>query len=348
VVRDMFGAVVQGATVNAGNDGRRATTDAQGRFRVEGLPSRDSLEIVVRRLGYLPLVFRAALVPGENIFTFELQQIAQMLEAMRTEVPESGLSGIVGDTAFDIVPGASITSVVHRTGVLSNEKGQFVIDPEAPGADMLLVQRPGFHPRLVSFTMPAKGGLKLVVWLTPIDAQLSGDARRALSEPSISLLQALQDFGQRRRYAPAATTTFATREQFARYAPHMSLLSATRYLPRFQRLGSGDVRCVIVDGHVLMGQGLELFNSDEVETLEIVRVGSLGNNEQRGCAATELEGHTTAYTMLGEPRDTVVPPPVAPGQRAPRRGAPVIMPREATKPGFSKEGSLVAIIVLRR
>jgi hypothetical protein len=66
VVRDTLGAPRQGARVTVdGVDGAEATTDADGRFRLTGLPA-GSRPVVVRALGYAPQVVNASLRPGRD------------------------------------------------------------------------------------------------------------------------------------------------------------------------------------------------------------------------------------------------------------------------------------------
>jgi hypothetical protein len=281
LVKDVDGKPLPAVIVDISGVKRHAVTDDRGRFRIDKL-STDSLIMIVRRVGLVPLTFDMKLVPGENDLTVTMEPVPQILDAVRSETQQTGLFGVVGDTAFDIVEGATVSTVVHTETTTTNERGQFFFDPVKPGADMVDVRKLGYRPRIVSFTMPPKGGQRVAIWLTPLSAGLDEAAMRRASAPPNALVRELFDFGQRRRWVNSARSFFATREQLAQYASGMLADEALRYLPRFGTVRSYEIDCVIVDGTMAAGF-LDQYTANEMETLEITAVGTLSQNEQKSC-----------------------------------------------------------------
>jgi hypothetical protein len=283
-ITDVDGHPLPGVFVDFSGSKRHARTDDRGHFRMDKLPT-DSLIMIVRRVGLVPMTFDLLLVPGENIVTIRMEQVSQVLDAVRSAVAQTGLFGVVGDTAYDIVAGATVSTVVHKATTVTNQKGQFSFDPVQTGADMVDVRKVGFRPRLVSFTMPPKGGQRVAIWLTPLPPGLDAAALRRASRPSNALVQELFDFRLRRLTASSARSMFATREQLAQYAIGMLASDALRYLPRFGTVRADDIACVIIDGVMALGSTLYDFSTNEIETLEVTSVRTLQPQDAKRCLA---------------------------------------------------------------
>jgi hypothetical protein len=293
-VTDLDGQPLANVGIDVTGSRRRATTDARGKFRVEGLQSGSAF-ISVRRIGLAPMLLEAQLVAGENILTVTMEPVAQRLDAVRTDVEQTALFGVVGDTAFDIVPGAQVSTIVHKATTLTNEKGQFFFDPIKPGADMVEVRKFGYRPRIISFTVPPKGGQKIVVWLTPLPSGLDSAAMAGMSALSNRVVQSLWEFGFRRRTANVVKSRFATRELLAERALGIQLEDALRLLPNFAGISNSDIICLVSDGQVFTGRGVEGLMADEVETLEVLPVADLPTADRETCSA----GASARATSIG-------------------------------------------------
>lgn len=66
VVHDSLGTPLEGAVVTIEALGRTVLSDGAGRFRVGGLPS-DTLDVSVRRVGFAPAYFAAAIPPATTV-----------------------------------------------------------------------------------------------------------------------------------------------------------------------------------------------------------------------------------------------------------------------------------------
>jgi hypothetical protein len=300
LVQDLSGKPIPEVIVDVSGVKKHGVTDAKGRFRIEKLGA-DSVSVILRRVGLVPQTIEVKLAPGQNEITVTMEPVPQVLDAVRSATTQTGLFGVVGDTAFDIVPGAAVTTVVHHATTTTNEKGQFYFDPVKPGADMVDVRKLGYRPRIVSFTMPEKGGQRVAIWLTPLPAGLDENAIRRLSAHSNALMQELFDFGQRRRWASSTRSMFATREQLAQYASGMRADDALQHLPRFGLVRPDDVDCVIIDG-TMAGGLLRDYDADEIETLEITATGTLTSYERSRCIGSSggfaRRQHWAALIML--------------------------------------------------
>jgi hypothetical protein len=282
-VKDVDGKPLRDVIVDVSGVKRHAVTDDRGRFRVDKLTTAP-LVMIVRRVGMVVLTFDVNLVPGDNEVSIIMEPLPQVLDVVRSATEQTGLFGVVGDTAFNIIQGANVSTIVHKSSAVTNDKGQFFFDPVQPGADMVDVRKLGFRPRIVSFTMPPKGGQRVAIWLTPLPGGLDDKSVRRMSAPSNALVQELFDFGQRRRWASSARSMFATREVLAQYASGMTAEEALRYLPRFGTVRPYDIDCVIVDGTMAAGF-FDQYYTNEIESLEITAVGLLSPGEQRSCTS---------------------------------------------------------------
>lgn len=272
IVRDPGGVPIANVRVTVVDPRRVAVTNEDGKFAMPKLPSGDTLRLYVGRIGYRPTQIALVLVPGSNELSVDLEPIAHQLDAIRTSVEQTGVFGVVGDTAYEVVAGAR----VHLTaGVLvarvTNELGQFAIDTVKPGANLLEVQKEGFKPRLVSFTQPAKGGTKLAIWMMPLPA----GANPQSSDFENRTIAALFDFKSRARYR-RMEAIIATREMLAKYGPGMRLSDAIDALPGAVTKGARarDFKVIFVDEMQSPDSTLDSFQADDVELVELYPPGS--------------------------------------------------------------------------
>ena len=77
LVRDLGGEPVANARVQVADLRRSAVAGQDGRFTLRGLPSGDTLQLIVGRIGYRPVHLVLLLIEGDNDLTVELEPIAQ-------------------------------------------------------------------------------------------------------------------------------------------------------------------------------------------------------------------------------------------------------------------------------
>jgi len=145
--------------------GRQQTLSANGAFRLDKLKPGE-YQLSARRLGYLPQMRAVTVGDNGGVTAFCLVPSAQTLAPVVTSAPRLGLSGVIADTAFGIVPGAEITVLGGSGQAVSDSAGIFFV-PVKPGRYMVRVKRAGFESKMVSVTVPTDSGRKILVWLMP-------------------------------------------------------------------------------------------------------------------------------------------------------------------------------------
>jgi hypothetical protein len=181
IVSDTLGNPVDSAEVFITSLKRRATSGADGTFRFDDLkPS--TYEVSARKLGYLPQLRNVKVDDEGGTTAFSLIPYVRGLPPVVSSSPRGGLSGVVGDTAYNIVAGAEISILASDRRSVSDSTGSFFMDLR-PGRYMVRVRRPGFASRLVSVTIPNDSGRRMVVWLTP--SSRGESAREAFAMDSL-------------------------------------------------------------------------------------------------------------------------------------------------------------------
>jgi hypothetical protein len=167
IVRDTTGFAIDGEVMIV-QLRRRVTASADGRFSFADVkPGR--YQVGVRRLGYFPQVKTVTVSEDGGVVEFLLVPLRASLPPVVTSAARGGLSGVIGDTSFSVIAGASVEIVSTVRRAVSDSLGQFFIDAPA-GKYMVRVKRAGYGSRLISVTVPADSGRRMLVWLSPATA----------------------------------------------------------------------------------------------------------------------------------------------------------------------------------
>jgi hypothetical protein len=108
-----------------------------------------------------------------------------VLRPVVTTVARGGLSGVVGDTAFNALGGAEVRVLGHDAHTITDSTGSFYI-PIKAGSYLVAVKDAGFADRLVSVIVPTDSGERIRVTLAP-------PTRR----PTVREVHNFDDLGQR-------------------------------------------------------------------------------------------------------------------------------------------------------
>jgi hypothetical protein len=165
VVADSGGNPIDSADVAIASLKRRATTGTDGSFRFDKI-SPGTYDVSARRFGYAPQVRRVVVGANGGVVRFALVPMPHALAPIVSSVARGGLSGVIGDTAFNVVEGATIAVVASDHRAVSDSLGRFFIDLH-PGRYMVRVTHTGFVSRMMSVTIPNDSGRRLAVWLAP-------------------------------------------------------------------------------------------------------------------------------------------------------------------------------------
>jgi hypothetical protein len=182
VVTDTSGRAIDSVEVFVTSVKRRTTTNADGTFRFDDVKA-GTYQLNTRKLGFFPQVRSVKVDDAGGTVAFRLVRSSYGLPAVVTTSTRPGLSGVVGDTAYNSIAGAEISVLASSSRTRSDSTGAFYLDLK-PGGHAVRITRPGFTPQLVSVTVPPDSGRRIVVWLTPLDAGLA--AREGLAMDSLA------------------------------------------------------------------------------------------------------------------------------------------------------------------
>jgi hypothetical protein len=171
VVNDTLGTPVDSAEIFIASLKRRVMSTPDGSFRLDDIKP-GTYDVSARRLGYLPQLRKVKVGEDGGTTTFNLIPYVRGLAPVVSSSTRGGLSGVIGDTAYNIVAGAEISVIATDRRAVSDSTGSFYMDLK-PGRYMVRVKREGFGSKLASVTIPNDSGRRIVVWLSPSSGPVS-------------------------------------------------------------------------------------------------------------------------------------------------------------------------------
>jgi hypothetical protein len=184
VVRDTAALALDSVEVSITSLQRRVFSKADGSFLFTDV-GPGKYEVRARKLGYGPQIREMVVDSAGATGMFSLVPLPYVLRPVVTTVARGGLSGVVGDTAFNALGGAEVRVLGHDAHTLTDSRGSFYI-PIKAGSYLVAVRDAGFADRLVSAIVPPDSGERIRVTLAP--------PARALSAREI---HDIDDFGER-------------------------------------------------------------------------------------------------------------------------------------------------------
>jgi hypothetical protein len=172
IVTDTLGNAVDSVDVMVGSLKRHALTTSDGTFRFDDIKP-GTYDVSARKLGFFPQLRAVRVGDAGGTLAFELVRTTYALPPVVTTAARIGLSGVVGDTAYNVIADAEITVLATDRHARSDSTGAFYL-PVKPGRHIVRVTRPGYAPHMVSVTIPPDSGRRIIVWLTPSDRRGAG------------------------------------------------------------------------------------------------------------------------------------------------------------------------------
>jgi hypothetical protein len=210
VVMDSSHNVLEGVDVFVRSQRRSAKSGAQGRFQIPDLEV-GIYELTVRRIGYEIAMQKIAVTDSGGIARFCLIPEPRGLPPMITSVPRGGLSGVIGDSAYAVLPGAEVIAIAAGERAISDSAGGFYL-PLKKGTYAITVRKKGYGPQLLSVTIPQDSGRQIAVWL----ASPARSARRIAAAIEDSMKYRLQR-------ARAASSKLLSSEDLARTTADLTM-----------------------------------------------------------------------------------------------------------------------------
>jgi hypothetical protein len=255
-VLDTGGVPIDSVELRIASLQRRTFSDPNGVFRFENVKP-GSYDVAARRLGFAPQIRRVTVRNDRGgTIAFALVRVAYVLTPVVTSSPRGGLSGVIGDTAFNLLRGAEVYVIGSGRRARTDSAGAFFLDVK-PGSYMVQVTNPGFSRKLLSVTIPKDSGRHITVWIAPSKGR--GNPREAHA------IEALRTRMLLRR----ATARFYSREDLKRHD--------MAWLTQLVVMGSGmpvaDDCDAVIDG--LWLRRIYSLTLDDLESVEVYPPGSL-------------------------------------------------------------------------
>jgi hypothetical protein len=229
---------------------RSTFTRPDGSFRFDDLkPGKYKLR--ARKLGYYPQARDVTVGDRGGATAFYLVRNSFALPPIVSSAPRGGLSGVVGDTSFNIIEGATVWVLASDRRAQSDSTGAFHLDLN-PGRHMVRVERAGYAPRLLSVTIPSDSGRRVVVWLAPAGEGTRRREQQAILELSMRLT----------RRNPVWSKVY-TREDIQRSGSSLDGLASSAAVKRVP-----DYCLANVDGGTVL-EPLWVFDPADIETMEV-------------------------------------------------------------------------------
>jgi hypothetical protein len=233
-----------------------ARTDDAGVFILHAVAGQ--YRILVRRIGYAPLILSAAL-PTTAMMDLRLAPIPQALRAVRVTAGGAGIYGEIGALAdLSRIKGAKVQIAGANATLQTDSAGSFFVPLKHPGTYAIRVTADGYAMDLFTVT---------------VSENEVADASRYLLrvEKSGSIPEmAWNQFDQRLRWAERQNYVFVPGSDIRLY--NGSVRDAVQALG--SRVGNGAQLgdfppCIFLDGVARPGMSLEQIRIEEVKAIEI-------------------------------------------------------------------------------
>jgi hypothetical protein len=163
IVRDTSAIPVEKVEIIIPSLAKRTSSGADGTFHFDDVKP-GTYDLRARKVGYAPQIRSVVVDSTGGVSTFSLVPFLRVLEPVVSSAARGGLSGTVGDTAFNAIPGAEVRVIGHGQRATTDSDGTFYI-PLRPGSYVVAVQQTGFDYKLVSVIIPPDSGRRITVFL---------------------------------------------------------------------------------------------------------------------------------------------------------------------------------------
>lgn len=159
---DTAGRPVENAQLLLLSPRRQAITNRDGYFRLSDADSRRA-DVTARKIGYHPVRVQFEVADSGSVVRIELIPLVRTLPTVITTAQREGLSGVITDTDFRPIPGATIRAMGSGAGTArSGPDGQFFSGVK-PGHYLVEVNAAGYLSQMVSVTVPNGEGRRMAV-----------------------------------------------------------------------------------------------------------------------------------------------------------------------------------------
>ncbi|MGH7678232.1 MAG: MSCRAMM family protein [Gemmatimonadaceae bacterium] len=265
-------------------------TGPDGSFRFENIkPGR--YQVSARKIGYYPS--GRVVTVGDNggaTAVWLVRRETATLPPVVSTARRGGLSGVVGDTAYNAIRGAEVSVLASDRRTQSDSTGAFFLDLK-PGRHMIRVEREGYGSQLLSVTIPKDSGRRMMVWL-------SSASRGFVAWQS----HMIEEFSMRLARRNPVWSRIYTREDITRtgYDRARELVTAGAAHP------ISDECIAFIDGDTTRKRPIWALDAGDIETLEVysyakpprAAVRSIGGGGNRAPGTGGRPGCPAVYVWL--------------------------------------------------
>jgi hypothetical protein len=165
IVRDTFALPIDSVEISIPDLKRRVATDGSGKFRFDDIKP-GKYDVRARKIGYAPQVRQVTVDRDGGVGTFELLQFERALPPVIVNAARGGIGGLVGDTAYHAIRGATVRLAGEGQAVETDSMGYFHFDVPA-GQYYVTVKEDGFAAKVVSVRVPEDSGRRVSIFLEP-------------------------------------------------------------------------------------------------------------------------------------------------------------------------------------
>ena len=163
IVTDTLNVPIADIEVFITESRRRTRTRADGLFRFDSLPF-GTFTVIARGVGFVGNSFKATVGAKPLSVAIQLIRLERVLPAIITTANRGGLSGIIGDTAYQPLPNVAVGILGGEGSTRTDSLGKFFI-PLKPGGYLIKLERPGYERQVLSATIPPTEGRMITAWM---------------------------------------------------------------------------------------------------------------------------------------------------------------------------------------
>ena len=286
VVTDSVGARLANIDVSVTQLRKRVRTSADAAFRFDSV-APGTYDVIARGAGFELLTSRVVVSAAGGSMAIVLPRVVRSLPTMTTVADRGGLSGVIGDTAYQAMPEVTVTVQGLGTTVKTDANGAFFA-PLKAGSYMVRLDRKGFARQLISVTIPENEGRRIAAWMRP---QVSAGANLEASE--------LAEMNQRMVREQGIATKFYTREEIDKLN-----VKTLRTLLERTTFGTITDDCWVLINGIRDSLPMWALDPDELEYVEVYQESQgVGTGRARGRTSINgnARGFGTATSMRPSP-----------------------------------------------
>lgn len=276
VVTDSAGARLANIDVSVTQLRKRVRTGADGAFRFDSV-ALGTYDVIARATGFAAPSVQVVVGAAGGMVTIRMARLVRALPSMTTVADRGGLSGVIGDTAYQAMPDVTVTVQGFGTTVTTDASGAFFV-PLKAGSYMVRLDRKGFARQLISVTIPENEGRRIAAWMRP---QVGAGANLEASQ--------LAEMNQRMVREQGIATKYYTRDEIDKLG-----VKTLRELLQRTTFGSISDDCWVYFDGIKDSLPMWALDPDELEYVEVYQE-SQGVGAGRARGKTSINGNAGGY-----------------------------------------------------